>query len=240
MLLRFGSSRKLQRRRRLFCVRHDLTQKTPRPTAALPGAGVRCILRGATRGSNSMAENWTVSLERLLERCWCEIADLQTPRGGYSGLVTLATIGVGGGPEMRQVVLRRVDQAVGTVEIHTDARTPKLAQIAADNRASALIWNEGDRLQIRLSGEAEIVHKADAGDLWNAMTPEQRGNYGTDPAPGTAIDAAGSYTRAARRDRLAVLRIMIARIDVVHLDRPNDLRACYLRGDDWRGQWLAP
>ncbi len=187
-----------------------------------------------------MAYRWTETPEAMLTRIWREIGDVGTRRGGFAGLVTLATIAVAGGPELRQVVLRRADRAGGWVEVFTDTTTPKVAEIRANPMVSLLLWHEVDALQIRLLGLAAITEGEAARADWQAMTEAQRGNYGTQPPPGTPIAESGAFDRVPDPARLAVLRITLREIDAVHLARPHDLRARYTRAADWRGQWVAP
>ncbi len=187
-----------------------------------------------------MTHGWTKSPQALLDRIWSEVGDLATPRGGHAGLATLATIGADGGPELRQVVLRRADRAAGRIEVFTDAATPKVAEVRANRLVSLLLWHPADQLQIRLRGEAEVIGCEAALPDWQAMSEAQRGNYGTVPPPGTPIDASRAFCRVPDPARLAILRIMLSGIDAVHLARPVDCRAVYARSDDWRGQWVAP
>ncbi len=187
-----------------------------------------------------MTHSWTKSPGAMLDRVWEEIADLRRLRGGYGGLVSLATVDRAGAPDLRQVVLRRADRAAGRVEVFTDASTPKVAEIRAEPRVGLLIWQARDRLQIRLRGTATILQGAATLAEWEAMSDAQRGNYGTVPPPGTPIDSGSGFRRVADPARLAILRIGLSEIDAVHLARPHDLRARYRRAEAWRGQWLAP
>ena len=187
-----------------------------------------------------MTKSWIESPETVLGRVWAQIANVQTPRGGHVRLLTLATIGANGGPELRQVVLRRANRAAGEIEIFTDATTPKCGEITLRPQVSVLIWQARDKLQIRLRGKAQIIEGQQTMTDWQEMAPAQRSNYGTVPTPGTPIADAGTYERVPDPARLAILRIRINEIDVVHLTRPHDLRALYQRADGWQGQWLAP
>jgi len=185
-----------------------------------------------------VTQTWTT--DEMLTRIWAEIGNLDTPRNGYGGLVTLATVSADHGPELRQVVLRRADRTASMVEVFTDSTTRKIIEIRAKPQVSLLIWQPEDQLQIRLRGTASIIEGAETQPDWQTLTIAQRGNYGTVPTPGTPIDDSSDFRRVADPARLAILRISLAEIDAVHLDRPDDRRVLYRRIDDWRGQWLAP
>ena len=47
----------------------------------------------------------------------------------------LATIGADGAPDVRTVVLRNASEALRRLELHTDARSAKVAQVAARPQA---------------------------------------------------------------------------------------------------------
>ncbi|EXG80055.1 pyridoxamine-phosphate oxidase [Cryptosporangium arvum DSM 44712] len=65
--------------------------------------------------------------------------------------MTLSTFGPDGYPDARTVLLSGVDG--GSVQFHTDARSRKAAQLAADPRASAVVLLNGR--QIVLVGDVE-------------------------------------------------------------------------------------
>ncbi|MEL6316327.1 MAG: pyridoxamine 5'-phosphate oxidase family protein, partial [Pseudomonadota bacterium] len=71
-----------------------------------------------------------------------------------SRFCALATVAEDGGAEARTVVLRAADPAAAAVEAFTDARTPKLREIAAEPRVTLLYWDPRARLQGRVRGRA--------------------------------------------------------------------------------------
>lgn len=185
-------------------------------------------------------KEWRGSLVGFLGRAWTEIEDQSTPRSGTPGLITLASIGGDGHPEMRTVVLRRVCQSAGTVETFTDSETPKVFEINNNSKVSVLIWQPVSGLQIRLSGDCEVLRGDQVFGEWADIPKVARKNYGVTPVPGTKIARPDEYERIPQPSRLANLRITISRLDVVHLAKPYDIRAVYQRKDDWAGQWLSP
>lgn len=185
-------------------------------------------------------EEWRSSLDGFLDRAWQEIEDFKTSRSGTPGLITLASIGANGHPEMRIVVLRRVNRTGGIVETFTDSETPKVQELLNNSNASALIWQPATGLQIRLLGQCEVIHGERALSEWADVPNVARKNYGITPAPGSKISQSGDYERLPQPDRLANLRITISQMDVVHLAKPYDIRASYRRLDDWAGHWLSP
>ena len=149
-------------------------------------------------------------------------------------LVALATAGPGG-PAARTVALRAADRAAGTVEIHTDARTPKVAALHADPRAEVLLWDDGTQEQLRLSVTIAVI-EADP-ERWADVPEPARTNYGTTPAPGTPVAAPDGYRRDADRSRFAALVGRVVAIDAVCLAADPHRRAAW-RDGTWR--WVAP
>ena len=186
-----------------------------------------------------MDTHWAGDLSTFLTAIWAEMGDFTHSRGGYPGLVSLATIS-DSGPQQRQLVLRSVDRAADLLMLHTDSHTPKCAQLLADPRVSLLFWNPEVQLQIRVNGRAELLGAYAAQSAWAELPFASRGNYGVTPAPGSPIDAPFEYERKADETRLAVISVKVEHIDAVHLSTPKHIRAKFRADDNWAGQWLAP
>jgi hypothetical protein len=169
----------------------------------------------------------------LLDLVWSRLGQGLRDRTHPARHPALASIGPGG-PEVRTLVLRAADRGAGTLELHTDAASPKAAQIAADPRVSLLVWVPEDRLQIRLRALAELV----AGDpaLFAALPAEARANYGGAP-PGSARAETGDEG-AGDPARFAAIRCRIVEIDALVLGTPH--RRALFRGPDFEGGWIAP
>ena len=176
---------------------------------------------------------WT-SHSALEAHLWARLDRAVRYRGDPWRFVTLATIGPNG-PEARTVGLRAADRATATVEVHTDARTPKVDQLRADGRAQLLFWDARTQEQLRL---AVGVHILDAPlPRWEDVPASARTNYGTTPAPGTPLMHPEAYTRDPSPNRFAALIGRVHRMDAVVLSSDPHRRA--VRTDDgW--QWVAP
>jgi hypothetical protein len=177
----------------------------------------------------SEADPWA-SLGALTARAW----DVLEAREGAARFVTLATAGPEG-PAARTVALRAADRAAWTVEMASDARTPKVAALAADPRAELLIWDAARQEQWRLGLDVTLI-RADAG-RWADIPAEARLVYGTDPAPGTPVPAPEVVTRAARVERFVAILGRVRHIDAVSLGHDPHRRARLARAG---GTWLAP
>ena len=152
----------------------------------------------------------------------------------------LATAGLDGGAEARTVVLRGADRDAGTVEIHTDAETSKVAELRRDPCATLHVWEERPRLQLRLRLTVEILTGSAVQARWEALPEAARTNYGMTPAPGAAIPDSDAYARPSDPARFAVLRGRAEEIEVLLLGSGHDRRALFRRADGWQGSWRVP
>ena len=107
-----------------------------------------------------------------------------------SGMHTfsVATIGRDGAPQVRTVVNRGFDQDKRMVRFHTDRRSSKLAEFAADPRVAAHFYDSRAKIQLRLATTATI-HADDAlkHSAWGATRDFSRECYRVDLGPGTPI-----------------------------------------------------
>ncbi|MEL6587896.1 MAG: pyridoxamine 5'-phosphate oxidase family protein [Pseudomonadota bacterium] len=150
--------------------------------------------------------------------------------------VALATMGENG-PEARMVGLRAADRATGHIEVHSDLRTDKVRALRSDPRAALLFWDLTAEVQLRVSARLSVV-VADP-ERWQKVPASSRGNYGTDPAPGTPLDDPTAYDRAPDPAHFAALGGPIDRFDLVSLAHTPHRRAQF---DLASGQatWCAP
>lgn len=179
-------------------------------------------------------------LAQFLTNAWSALAPQIVGDKRKAQVATLSTVGQGGAPAARSVILRAADRSRACVDIFTDAATPKCAEIANDPRAALTLWRADLQLQLRLSGTIEIDEGAEAKAAWSALPDHALPNYGVTPPPGSNIATAASYTRTPVEARFAILRLTLFDMDVVSLSDPIHTRAFYERRDAWRGVWRAP
>lgn len=179
---------------------------------------------------------------RLLSRA---VADRRSPLH----TPTIATVGLDGRPQLRTVVLRGFDTARRELRFHTDARSPKIAELRAEPRVGIHGYDPGAKIQIRIDATATL-HAGDAvaDNAWIASQPMSRVCYATAPAPGSAIGEGGAFTLPTGADEIAAGRenfvAVIAQIDALewlHLAHTGHRRARFRWSEDGvEGTWLAP
>ncbi|MGG5808115.1 pyridoxamine 5'-phosphate oxidase family protein [Falsiroseomonas sp. CW058] len=157
---------------------------------------------------------------------------------------TLATIGTDGAPRARTLVLRGFDAAARTLRLHTDLRSGKAAELAADPRCALHLYDAAGGVQIRLAGRATL-HRDDAvaDAAWAGSRVMSRAVYAVEPGPGTPIAAPlpAPSDAGAGRTRFAVITVRFDSLDWLELAATGHRRARF----DWttgapEATWLVP
>lgn len=160
----------------------------------------------------------------------------------------VATVGEDGAPSVRTVVLRGVEPAARRLRFHTDRRSRKARELAAEPRLAIHAYHPAARIQLRLWGTATL-HRDDAvaEAAWAATRPFSRACYRLAAAPGSPADdpqaalaVSGDGPEAGREAFLAVT-VSVARMEFLHLAASGHRRALY----DWssgalEARWLVP
>jgi hypothetical protein len=191
-------------------------------------------------------------LDETFAELWARLVRGAADRRSGFHTIQVATAGLDGGARVRTVVLRGAYKAAGSLRFHTDARSGKIAEIAADPRVEVCAYDPKAKIQARLSGRA-TVHEADpvAAAAWAATRPQSRVCYRAPVAPGAVVEAPGAADPGpAQRapedpdEGLAQFRPVVVtadRIEWLYLAARGHRRARFVRtGDGWSGVWLAP
>lgn len=182
---------------------------------------------------------WATQLDTLLAQVWARLARGVADRHAPARHPVFATVAPDGTPQARTVVLRAADPLAGTLDVHTDLRSAKVAALRVNPLAALHVWDTTAHLQSRITASVTVLTGQAVSALWSRVPESSQSAYGTMPAPGTTITTALEYHKTPDPAAFAVLRCTVLAIDAVHLG-PNHRRARFDRADDWRGQWLAP
>ena len=190
-----------------------------------------------------MAPDWqTDSLPELRGLIWAELAraadDGQHPWRTPAFATSDTT-----GPHARTVVLREVLIPARQLVAQSDARAPKLRQLAADPRAAWLFHDGGQRVQLRAATEV-AVHQADevARAAWAKVPEANRRNYLTTEPPGAVIARPGPrQITADGPPHFAVLVATVVELDWLWLAEGGHRRARFRwDGAAWDEVWRVP
>ncbi|WP_108484018.1 pyridoxamine 5'-phosphate oxidase family protein [Oceaniglobus ichthyenteri] len=178
------------------------------------------------------------SLSGTLNHVWEELARVKHDRDAPCRLATLATNGPW--PEARMVVLRDADERRRCVDIYSDTRAAKVAQLRADPRATLLFWLPEAGFQIRLRGRFSVLTVDEAEPQWQRLGDGGRRAYGGQPAPATPIESPEQHRTTSSRDNFAVLRGAVKEIETLHLGAVHRRARFTLGEDGFRPEWIAP
>ena len=166
----------------------------------------------------------------------------------------LATVALDGAPAARTVILRNFDETERVLELFTDARSAKVAELERELRAAMLFYDPRRDVQLRLTGRAVPLTGAAAAAAWAAAGLPSRRAYLAVAAPGTPSPAPTSGLPAEvegiipaperleeGRANFAVIRFAFDEADLVVLSRSGHRRArIRWRADGVAAEWLVP
>lgn len=166
----------------------------------------------------------------------------------------LATIDPDGQPQARYLILRGADAGARTLELHTDMRSAKWGELAANPRVSVLGYDAEARMQIRLTGTATLHAPGNPANdaAWGALGTWARKTYCGGP-PGVVTDWMQPAILSEQppseaevehgRDRFGVLTLEITTMDWFKHPRGDIRRAqfSYARdGSIAQADWVEP
>ena len=183
--------------------------------------------------------SWASDLATLHAQIWARLVRGIRDRHAPARHPTLATVSPAGWPEARTVVLRAANEIEGTLDIHTDLRSAKVAALRNNPRAEIHIWDGSAHLQTRIEVMITILTGDPVAAYWEKLPEPGRQNYGTTPAPGEPIADSLAYVKQPDQSIYAVLYCRVQAIDAVHLG-PQHRRARFDYTNNKMGQWLVP
>jgi hypothetical protein len=183
-----------------------------------------------------------LSLSELEARIWAELRRAAGDRDHGWRQPCLATRD-GDDVRARTVILREVDIAARQLMFFSDARSAKVAQIAAHPRGTLMCWSALLGWQLRLSVTLSVQADGLAvSSRWARLKLKPAAqDYMSPLPPGSALDAATATTPAPivreSRHHFAVLTAAVGDIDWLALHPDGHLRAGF--GADG-AVWLQP
>lgn len=194
-------------------------------------------------------------LDAVFGDCWTRLVRGVNDRRSPFHTPVVATASADG-VHQRVMVLRDADRASATLRFHTDVRAAKMTQIGQGSAASVLGYDPATRIQLSLRGTIAPADAYATGRAWDRSALTSRRCYLAEPGPGTPVAAPYSglpeavlgrtptADEAARgRDRFAVLRFTIGRIDWLELTaQGGNRRAQFVldRAGGYAGSWVIP
>jgi general stress protein 26 len=187
----------------------------------------------------------------LYTQAWSMLKAATVERRKAFHLGAMATIGIDGRPKLRTVVLRHVDEGAQIIRFHTDARSQKIAELAANPHIEAHFYDQAQNIQVRLSGVARIeaTDTQAAAKAWAEARSMSKVCYRLDAGPGSVLETGDGYGYlpfdAAGDDpgelNFRTVTIAVEAMDIVLLKLNANRRAVFeLSGSKVRGRWVVP
>ena len=179
-------------------------------------------------------------LQDIESAVWRELA-LAVQGPGHAWRVAVLATRDGQCADARSVVLRELDADARQLLIYTDARSPKLRQLAAHPSGTLVLWSAelGWQLRLSVSLEAETSGLR-LSSRWALLklTPAAQ-DYLSPLPPGSPLDAPAGATTPARdsREHFALITASVTAVDWLELHAQGHRRA---RFDASGAAWLTP
>jgi hypothetical protein len=124
----------------------------------------------------------------LHHQIWVELQRAPHDRHHEWRTPVLASTGLDGFPQARTVVLRSAERAQAKLTFFTDSRSPKVAELQTQARASLVFWSKRLGWQLRVSVWATVITEGPAVDAaWQRVSQSPAaGDYLSTAAPGAA------------------------------------------------------
>lgn len=186
--------------------------------------------------------------------CWQRITNGAAKHRDTFHYTTVANVNQHG-VNIRVVVLRDADSNKKQLVFHTDSRSGKWQELAANNNISFLFYHPDDKIQIRLAGTADLYQSdAVAENAWAGCSNSTRKTYmgATAPssisaAPTSGLPVFDSETPTPEqielgRKNFGVVITTINWMEWVWLNNNGNRRAAfhYTDGGLSNANWLVP
>jgi len=192
-------------------------------------------------------------LPAILAHAWSLLVRGGADRKSPLHTPAVCSVDADGLPQARVMVLRKADPAAATLRFHTDARSPKVAELHG-KPVAVLAYHPGENIQLRISGSARVLTDDPLVDgFWDQSTLFARRCYMAEQPPGTPLPGPASGLPAwiegqqptadqiaPARPNFATLWIEVTAIDWLHLANSGHRRAVFRAADGWAGEWVAP
>jgi pyridoxamine 5'-phosphate oxidase len=188
---------------------------------------------------------------RVYRRIW-ECLNRATGRGRSPfSMMQAATVGLDGSPQVRTIVLRRSNEAAGSVSFVTDLRSAKVAELGGDPRISLVGCDFGANIQMRLKGKA-LIHAegAEKQAAWSTLRDRTVILFRAPLPPGTPIrspseghvQATGALPEGDDGyQNFCLVDVSLTYLEWLDLSAPGHERVSFCRNDGpWVGSWIAP
>ena len=183
--------------------------------------------------------------EEIRTQIWKELGRASLDRRHEWRTPVLACTDADGLADARAVVLRQVDATAEQLTFYTDSRSPKVAQLQAQDAAVLVVWSARLSWQLRVRVACSVITAGpEVEAIWQGVKQSAAaGDYLSPLPPGAVLpsgrdsaDSAAAGTPVPTHS-FALLRAQVLHMDWLELSRDGHRRA-QLNGNTWA--WLTP
>ena len=139
----------------------------------------------------------------------------------------------------RIVVARNFSEHDHSLLIFTDRESQKYYQLHHNKNCSLLFWDQKQKLQVQVDGEASILENKNT--YWDKLNDKQRDDYKIIPFPGKKISSSKGYEFNSSDNRFEVINIKFKQMDILELSSTGHCRAkCIFTKNSHEEYWVAP
>jgi len=137
-----------------------------------------------------------------------------------------------GAPNIRTVILRKVESDPVSIFIYTDSRSDKISELGSSPYASFLFWHPSSKFQLKLKTRVTI-HRNDklAEECWDSIGGKGKESYNTEMAPGSILPAEKDPEMPLRENytdsNFCVLECRAFEMEGLQLRREGHIRALF-------------
>lgn len=182
------------------------------------------------------------TLEEILNNTWQELDRSQNDKKHPFRFGTFATLG-DSFPNIRTVVLRKVEKKKFTLSFYTDFRSPKVKEVQKNPTIAWHFYHPKEQVQLRIYGEATIIHNSEISNkIWNNLPIYGKSDYLTQEAPSSIKKKNNTPLLSIdNSEYFCVITTKVKKIDWLQLNRKGHQRAIFeLIQDKWTSDWLIP
>lgn len=181
-------------------------------------------------------------MEKLVfEQLKNELVNGSVKKGHPFRYFSLATVNTKHQPQLRTVVLRKVDTDLNLL-FYTDRRSQKIEQLLENSQVAALFYHPKKLLQLQIKGQAVLIkNEQTLKSLWTGIPSNARKDYTTEHAPGTLLKNPDQIDYLNDKNHFCAIKIIPTEIEYLRLKRPNHLRVVFQKkNEEWKGDFLVP
>lgn len=156
-------------------------------------------------------------------------------------------------PESRTVILRNVNKKIYSISFNTDKRSPKYNEIVLNNNVSALFYDKPRKIQLRISGKANIENNNILAEkAWSKTTLDSKLCYLAPYAPSQTMENFKVNLPQIPKEnlneadlekgfnRFCQVNIIFSKLDWLYLNHKGHKRIQFTFNKDVKYHWVAP